>query len=82
MGKNILCLMLFCIGTGIIWYTQGFIIYLGIFTILWANNISLMENVYKIKAEDKSILKILFGDDISKERIEEIMSQKMKVSDK
>lgn len=82
MGKNILCLILFCLGTGMIWFQEGWVTYFGIFVLLWANNIGLMQNVENMKKEDKSILKILFGEDISKEKIEEIMSQNMKVSDK
>lgn len=82
MGKNILCLILFCVGTGMILFQEGWITYFGIFVLLWANNIGLMQNVENMKKEDKSILKILFGEDISKEKIEEIMSQNMKVSDK
>lgn len=82
MVKNVLCLVLFCVGTGMIWFQEGFITYIGVFFLMWANNIGLMHNIENMKKEDKSILKILFGDDISKEKIEEIMSQNMKVSDK
>lgn len=82
MAKNILCLVLFCVGTGIVWFQAGFITYIGVFFLMWANNIGLMHNIENMKKEDKSILKILFGDDVSKEKIEKIMSQNMKVSDK
>lgn len=82
MVKNVLCLVLFCVGTGMIWLQEGFITYIGVFFLMWANNIGLMHNIENMKKEDKNILKILFGDDVSKEKIEEIMSQNMKVSDK
>jgi hypothetical protein len=82
MVKNVLCLVLFCVGTGMIWFQEGFITYIGVFFLMWANNIGLMHNIENMKKEDKNILKILFGDDVSKEKIEKIMSQNMKVSDK
>lgn len=82
MGKNILCLILFAVGSIVLWYQTNVFVYLAIFALLWGNNIGLMNTVENMKKNEKSILKILFGDNISDAKIQEIMSQKIKVSDK
>jgi NADH:ubiquinone oxidoreductase subunit K len=83
MTKNILCIVLFTLGTGIVWFQYGFLTYLGIFFLLWANNIGIMHTIEKMQKRDSSILKILFGHNSpSEEEIQAIMSQKMRVSDK
>lgn len=83
MTKNILCIVLFCMGTGMIWLQGGFITYLGVFFLLWANNIGIMHTIESMNKKENSILKILFGDNTpTKEQIEEIMSQNMRVSEK
>lgn len=83
MTKNILCIVLFTLGTGIIWFQQGILTYLGIFFLLWANNIGIMHNIESMNKKENNILKILFGENTpTKEQIEQIMSQNMKVSEK
>lgn len=82
MAKNILCLILFCFGTGIVWFQEGLMTYIGIFLLMWANNIGFMRTIENMNKQEKSILKLLFGDNISKEKLEEVMSHNMRVSDK
>lgn len=82
MSRNILCLSLFFISTCIICYQEGFLAYLGIFLLLWSNNIGIMQNVENLQKKEKSILKILFGANAKEREVDEIMSHNMKVSDK
>jgi hypothetical protein len=83
MTKNILCILLFIIGTAIIWFYHGIITYAGIFFLMWANNIGIMHDIERINKKEDSILKLLFGDHApTKEQIEQIMSQNMRVSEK
>jgi hypothetical protein len=81
--KNILCIILFCIGTYIIWSTQGFLVYVGIFILLWSNNISFMHNIESMrKLEGSNLLKRIFGNNMNQKEIEKIMSQTTKISER
>ncbi len=83
MFKNILCIILFCIGTYIIWSTQGFLVYVGIFILLWSNNISFMHNIESMrKLEGSNLLKRIFGNNMNQKEIEKIMSQTTKISER
>lgn len=45
--KVILCLTLFCIGALLISYYNNLATFVGVFALLWANNISFSEQVKK-----------------------------------
>jgi hypothetical protein len=47
--KLILCLFLFCLGTFLTCYYGSIATFIGIFALLWANNISLYDQLKKGK---------------------------------
>lgn len=47
MKKDILCLSLFCVGAFLTCYYSNFATFIGIFALLWANNISFSDQLKK-----------------------------------
>jgi hypothetical protein len=80
--KLILSLALSGLGIFLICSYSNTATFMGVFALLWANNIGIMQNIDNAQRKEKSILKILFGNNVEENKVSEIMSQNMKISDK
>ncbi len=76
MLKNILCLILFISGTSMVWSQSGAKTYLGVFLLMWANNIAFAQQIEKLRNKNKII-----AEDYSIE-IDDMDETMSKISDK
>lgn len=81
---NLMSLSLGIVGMVLVGYHANLMVLLGIFLMLWSNNITISQHVGKINKKEISYLKqlvdTLFGENLAD--LEEKMSRNMKVSDK